>query len=181
MAHEVGGKDRAGSRFSSNVRVGGGHRCNMRDLELKVPPLIVVAIAAAFMWAIARAAPNLTLLYPGRVPVATAFLVIGIAIVVMGVLAFRRSSTTVDPRFPENASHIVSSGIYRYTRNPMYLGMLVVLIAWMALLSNVGTVVMPALFVLYITRWQIVPEERALAQKFGAEYELYRKSVRRWL
>jgi protein-S-isoprenylcysteine O-methyltransferase Ste14 len=63
----------------------------------------------------------------------------------------------------------------------MYLGMLVVLIAWMALLSNVGTVVMPALFVLYITRWQIVPEERALAQKFGAEYELYRNSVRRWL
>jgi protein-S-isoprenylcysteine O-methyltransferase Ste14 len=99
----------------------------------------------------------------------------------MGVLAFRRSSTTVDPRFPEQASRIVSSGIYRYTRNPMYLGMLVVLIAWMALLSNVGTVVMPVLFVLYITRWQIVPEERALAQKFGAEYEVYRRAVRRWL
>jgi len=153
----------------------------MRHLELKVPPLLVVVIAALLMWAVARVTPRLTLPYPGRVLVAAALLISGIAIVVMGVLAFRKARTTVDPRFPENASHIVSGGIYRFTRNPMYLGMLVVLIAWMALLSNVGTSVIPALFALYITRWQIVPEERALAQKFGAEYEVYRKSVRRWL
>jgi protein-S-isoprenylcysteine O-methyltransferase Ste14 len=153
----------------------------MSRLELKVPPLIVVAIAALLMWAVARAAPRLTLPYPGRVLVAAALLVSGIAIVLMGVLAFRKASTTVDPRFPESASHIVSSGVYRFTRNPMYLGMLVVLIAWMALLSNLGTLVIPALFALYITRWQIVPEERALAEKFGAEYEAYCKSVRRWL
>lgn len=153
----------------------------MRQLELKVPPLLVVAIAALLMWAVARATPHLTLSYSGRALIAAAFLVSGIAIVLMGVLAFRKASTTVDPRFPENASHIVSSGIYRFTRNPMYLGMLVLLIAWMALLSNVGTLVIPALFALYITRWQIVPEERALAEKFGAEYEAYCKSVRRWL
>src|SRR5678815_1380789 len=91
----------------------------------------------------------------------------------MGVLAFRKASTTVDPRSPENTSQIVRSGIYRFTRNPMYLGMLIVLIAWMAWLSNVGAGVVPVLFALYITRWQIVPEERALAQKFGAEYEAY--------
>ena len=153
----------------------------MRHLELKVPPLIVVAIAALLMWAVARATPRLTLQYPGRVLVAAALFVSGIAVMLMGVLAFRKASTTVDPRFPENASHIVSSGIYRFTRNPMYLGMLVVLIAWMALLANVGTVVVLALFALYITRWQIVPEERALAEKFGAEYQTYCKAVRRWL
>jgi protein-S-isoprenylcysteine O-methyltransferase Ste14 len=153
----------------------------MRNLELKVPPLIVVAIAALLMWAVARAAPRLTLPYPGRVLVAAALLISGIAIILLGVLAFRKASTTVDPRFPENASHIVRSGVYRFTRNPMYLGMLVVLLAWMALLSNVGTIVIPALFALYVTRWQIVPEERALAEKFGAEYEVYCKSVRRWL
>jgi protein-S-isoprenylcysteine O-methyltransferase Ste14 len=153
----------------------------MRHLELKVPPLIVVTIAALLMWAVARATPRLTLLYPGRVLVAAALLISGIAIMLTGVLAFRKASTTVDPRFPENASHIVSSGIYRVTRNPMYLGMLVVLIAWMALLANVSTIVIPTLFVLYITRWQIVPEERALAEKFGAEYEVYCEAVRRWL
>jgi len=153
----------------------------MRALELKVPPLIVVAISALLMWAIARATPTLTLRYPGRVLIAATLLVLGIAIVVMGVLAFRRSSTTVDPRFPEKASHVVKSGSYRFTRNPMYLGMLVVLLAWAAVLSNVATLVVPVLFGLYITRWQIVPEERALAAKFGAEYEAYRKSVRRWL
>ena len=153
----------------------------MRQLELKVPPLIVVAIAALLMWAVARAAPRLTLTYPGRAFVAAALLIAGIAVVVMGVRAFHRASTTVDPRFPDKASHIVSSGIYRFTRNPMYLGMLVVLTAWMAWLSNVGAIVILALFALYITRWQIVPEERALAEKFGAEYEVYCKSVRRWV
>jgi protein-S-isoprenylcysteine O-methyltransferase Ste14 len=153
----------------------------MRALELKVPPLIVVAISALLMWAIARATPTLTLHYPGRVLVAATLFVLGIAIVLMGVLAFRRSRTTVDPRFPGKASHVVKSGSYRFTRNPMYLGMLIVLIAWMALLANVAAVVIPAVFALYITRWQIMPEERALAEKFGAEYEAYRRSVRRWL
>jgi protein-S-isoprenylcysteine O-methyltransferase Ste14 len=153
----------------------------MSYLELKVPPLVVVATAALLMWAVARATPRLTLPYPGRVLVAAALFVSGIAIMLAGVLAFRKASTTVDPRFPENASHIVSSGIYRFTRNPMYLGMLVVLIAWMAQLSNVATVVIPALFALYITRWQIVPEERALAEKFGGAYQAYCRSVRRWL
>ena len=153
----------------------------MRRLELKIPPMIVVTIAAVLMWAIARAAPHLTWPYPGRVLLATALLVVGIAIIAMGIRAFSRSRTTVDPRFPENASGIVSSGIYRYSRNPMYLGMLVVLLAWAAQLSNLATLVVPVLFALYITRWQIVPEERALAAKFGAEYEAYRRSVRRWL
>lgn len=123
----------------------------MRRLELKIPPMIVVAIAAALMWAIARAAPRLTRPYTGRVLLAAALLIFGIAIIAMGLRAFRRASTTVDPRFPENASGVVSNGIYRYTRNPMYLGMLVVLLAWAATLSNVATLVVPVLFALYIT------------------------------
>jgi protein-S-isoprenylcysteine O-methyltransferase Ste14 len=153
----------------------------MRQLELKIPPLIVLAIAAGLMWAVARVTPHWTLLYPGRLLLAAALLILGIAIMLMGVLAFRDASTTVDPRSPEKTSAIVRSGIYRFTRNPMYLGMLIVLMAWLAALANLGAVIVPALFVLYITRWQIVPEERALAQRFAAEYEAYRRSVRRWL
>jgi protein-S-isoprenylcysteine O-methyltransferase Ste14 len=153
----------------------------MRYLELKIPPLIVLAIAASLMWAIARTTPHWVLLYPGRPFVSAALLVLGVAIMLLGVLAFRRASTTVDPRSPESTSRIVRSGIYRFTRNPMYLGMLVTLIAWLGWLSNVGAALVPALYGLYITRWQIVPEERALTEKFGAEYEAYRNSVRRWL
>jgi protein-S-isoprenylcysteine O-methyltransferase Ste14 len=153
----------------------------MRQLELKIPPLIVLAIAAFLMWAIARAAPRWTLLYPARTLVAAALFLLGITVMVAGVRAFRRAHTTVDPRSPEDASQLVNSSVYRFTRNPMYVGMLFVLIAWMVLLSNLGAVVVPALFMLYITRWQIVPEERALAAKFGTQYETYRKSVRRWL
>lgn len=153
----------------------------MHHLELKIPPLIVLGIAAFLMWAIARATPQWTLLYPGRPLVAAALLVVGIAIMLLGVHAFRRARTTVDPRSPEQTSRIVDGGIYRYTRNPMYLGMLIVLLAWVALLANLGAAVVPALFAAYITRWQIAPEERALREKFGAEYEGYRRSVRRWI
>jgi protein-S-isoprenylcysteine O-methyltransferase Ste14 len=152
----------------------------MRQLELKVPPMIVLAIAALLMWAIAKAAPQWTVRFPGRTLIAVMLLVLGIAVVTMGVRAFSKASTTVDPRAPENASRVVRGGIYRLTRNPMYVGMLIVLIAWMVQLSNVGAVVIPVLFALYITRWQIVPEERALTAKFGEEYEAYRRSVRRW-
>ncbi len=153
----------------------------MHHLELKVPPLIVLAIAAGLMWANARATPQWTLLYPGRLSAAATLLLLGVAIMLIGVLAFRKASTTVDPRSPQSTSQIVRSGIYRFTRNPMYLGMLVVLIAWMVWLSNAGAVAVPIFFALYITRWQIVPEERALAEKFGAVYESYRQSVRRWV
>ena len=152
----------------------------MRQLELRVPPLIVLAIAALLMWAIARATPDWAIVYPGRRLIAAVLFVLGVAVMVAGVRAFHRASTTVDPRSPEQASQLVSGGVYRFTRNPMYVGMLAVLIAWMVLLANVGTVVGPALFALYITRWQIMPEERALAAKFGAEYAVYRNSVRRW-
>jgi protein-S-isoprenylcysteine O-methyltransferase Ste14 len=153
----------------------------MQHLELKIPPLIVLAIAAGLMWAIARATPQWTLLYPGRLLTAATLLLLGVAIMLIGVLAFRKASTTVDPRSPQSTSQVVRSGIYRFTRNPMYLGMLVVLVAWMVWLSNAGAVAVPIFFALYITRWQIVPEERALAEKFGAVYESYRQSVRRWL
>lgn len=152
-----------------------------QGLELKIPPLVVVAITALLMWLAARAMPQLIVMYSGRIIVAGVFAALGVAAAALGVIEFRKASTTVNPHAPHNSSRIVTSGIYRFTRNPMYVGMLLLLLGWAAYLANVASVVLVLVYVAYITWFQIQPEERTLAAKFGGEYEEYLRSVRRWL
>lgn len=105
----------------------------------------------------------------------------GVAIALSGVVSFRRVRTTVNPLKPEASTSLVSTGIYKVTRNPMYLGMLAVLLAWAAYLPSVLALLGPAAFALYITRFQIIPEERVLHSLFGAAFVEYTQKVRRWL
>jgi len=98
-----------------------------------------------------------------------------------GVRYFRRAKTTVNPMKPESASALVASGIYRYSRNPMYLGFLLMLLGWALWLSNASALLLLPAFVLYMNRFQICPEERALLSLFGPDYMQYRARVRRWL
>jgi protein-S-isoprenylcysteine O-methyltransferase Ste14 len=100
---------------------------------------------------------------------------------VAGVLAFRRARTTINPTQPQLTSSLVSSGIYTVTRNPMYVGLLLVLVAWAIVLSSAWALLGPVAYFFYIGRFQIAPEERALATLFGAEYAAYTSRVRRWL
>ncbi|HEX7115365.1 MAG TPA: isoprenylcysteine carboxylmethyltransferase family protein [Steroidobacter sp.] len=153
----------------------------MSRLELKVPPVVVVLIAAALMWLLAKATPSVAFEMPARKAVVAVLVALGIAIIGAGIAAFRRAQTTVDPRTPEAASSIVRTGIYRWSRNPMYLGFLLILAGWGVALSNGLALLVLPLFVAYISRFQIVPEERALRQRFGADYEAYTASVRRWI
>ncbi len=105
----------------------------------------------------------------------------GLLVALAGVREFRRARTTLHPQQPEAASSVVRSGIYARSRNPMYLGMLLVLVAWGAWLANLASLALAAAFVPYLNRFQIEPEERAMARNFGAAYEEYRRQVRRWL
>lgn len=105
----------------------------------------------------------------------------GLGFDVLGLLAFRAAHTTVNPLHPEKASALVSTGVYRITRNPMYVGMLCLLLAWAAFLAHPAALLGPLLFVLYITRFQIIPEERILQARFGEPYVEYMKQVRRWI
>ena len=98
-----------------------------------------------------------------------------------GLLAFRRHRTTVNPLAPQNSSTVVQDGIYRYSRNPMYLGMALLLTAWAVWLAQPACLLVLPLFVAYITRFQILPEERILLARFGAPYQDYLRRVRRWL
>lgn len=156
------------------------------SLENRIPPVIVVAILAGAMWALRAAAPGLTAVWPGRLAflfdvLALVVLTLGILVAVAGVREFRRASTTVDPRNPGKASAIVDTGVFRFTRNPMYLGMLLVLAALAVGLANPTAAAGPVAFVLYMNRFQIGPEERALEQRFGGPYRAYLGRVRRWI
>lgn len=153
----------------------------MPSLELKVPPPLVTLTIAVAMWGISLAdspseAPTLFVKFTAAV---VAFLGGGVSL--SGMTAFRRVRTTYSPHRPEKTSSLVTTGIYRHTRNPMYVGLLFVLTAWSVYLLSVWSLIGPALFVLYIGRFQIAPEERILAASFGSDYIDYCARVRRWL
>ncbi|HKT35433.1 MAG TPA: isoprenylcysteine carboxylmethyltransferase family protein [Nitrospira sp.] len=152
----------------------------MQALELKVPPVALGLLFAAMMWLLSAFVPSLTLDLPAHRTVALLLWGIGFVIALAGVLEFRRAKTTVNPLTPEAAVAIVTSGIYRFTRNPMYLGLLIVLIGWAEWLSDPLAFAPLPFFVLYMNRFQIEPEERALSKKFGERFRDYTRSVRRW-
>ena len=153
----------------------------MGALELKIPPPVVTALLAVMMWGISLVTPPFEV--PGliRVVVAALLVLTGACISIAGVVAFQRAKTTVNPMKPETTSALVESGIYRRSRNPMYVGILFMLVAWAIFLSSAWALIGPAVFVLYINRFQIEPEERVLASLFGAAYADYKSAVRRWL
>jgi protein-S-isoprenylcysteine O-methyltransferase Ste14 len=150
-------------------------------LELKIPPPVVALLVAVSMWFAGRYAPSLDLVIPWRPAFAMSLVILGIALSLSGVLAFRRAKTTVNPTKPETTSTVVATGIYRFTRNPMYLGMLLVLVGWAVFLANTISFLLLPVFVLYMNRFQIGPEERVLSEHFGNEYATYMQTVRRWL
>lgn len=149
-------------------------------LEHKVPPPLIGALCALLMWLICGM-PPLTGKPPLLLVPALALVVLGLMVEAAGVLSFRRARTTVNPFAPERTVNIVSSGIYRLSRNPMYLGMVCILTGWAVWLWQVQAVLGMVLFVAWITRFQIIPEEQVLTQKFGTEYRQYRQRVRRWV
>jgi protein-S-isoprenylcysteine O-methyltransferase Ste14 len=150
-------------------------------LTLRIPPLLLTLIFACVMIAAAMATPALSLDAPALRWAGTAIILAGLAVCAGGVLAFRRAGTTVDPTRPDKASALVRSGIYRFTRNPMYLGFLLLLVGLGVLLGHPAALIIALAFVPYMNRLQIEPEEEALARLFGEEFARFKREVRRWL
>ena len=153
----------------------------MSVVELKVPPPIVALVVALLMWLTPAVAAFAQVPYPARVLCAVVLVCIGQSISIAGMVAFQRAKTTVNPLKASLASSLVIQGVYQYTRNPMYVGLLLTLLAWAVFLANPLAVLWVVVYVLYITRFQIIPEERVLASLFGAEYEAYKRRVCRWV
>ena len=153
----------------------------MNALELRIPPAAQFLIAMAGMWLLAKFAPALAVEIPGRRFFVVLLFCLGGIVAVPAIAAFRSAGTTVDPRRPDEAARLVVRGVYRFSRNPMYLGLLLLLVTWAIYLSNLLAFAGLPLFVLAMNRLQIRPEEAAMEAQFGDEFRAYRESVRRWI
>ena len=153
----------------------------MHRFELLIPPPLVALLAGLSMWGLSQFSPHWS--WPDflRHGIAGGLTCVGVMIAFSGFFAFRRAQTTISPLHPERTSHLVLSGVYRLTRNPMYLGLLLVLISVALWMQSFWALLVLPCFVLYLTRFQIIPEERHLITLFGEAYEQYCQRVRRWL
>ena len=150
-------------------------------MKHRIPPPILMLIAAFAMWVLNHGLPlAVWLTRPwnrmGALPVS-----LGIAFIVAALLRFRQAETTTNPMDPGKATHLVTEGVFRFSRNPMYLGLLLILIGWALWLGSASPWIIPPLFVLAINSLQIIPEERILGRLFGSEYQAYRQRVARWM
>lgn len=153
----------------------------MASLDNRIPPPILMLGTGILMGAV-RLLPAAPVLQPAwRAGLTGAFLLAAGVFGAPAFAAFGRAKTTINPVQIERASSLVTTGIYRLTRNPMYVALTALLCALATWLNQPLAIAGPLLFALYLTRFQIVPEERVLARKFGAAYDDYRRTVRRWL
>lgn len=133
------------------------------------------------MYATTRLAPAFGFVLRANLIIAAGLAAIGVFIAILGVISFRRAGTTVNPRQPAAATQLVVSGVYRWTRNPMYLGMLLVLLGWGVFLAHALAFISATAFIPLMNRLQIGPEERILTATFGPAFTAYQSAVRRWL
>lgn len=152
-------------------------------MKATIPPPIVFLICAVFMWLINASIPTVHFDFRYQNILFWIVLITGLALLVAASTNIFKRKTTIHPnrKALSQATSLVTTGPFRYTRNPIYLGMAIMLVAWLIFLANVLTVVGVIFFVMFITEYQIKPEEEALVKIFGEEYLRYKRSVRRWI
>ncbi|QWX82602.1 isoprenylcysteine carboxylmethyltransferase family protein [Cellulophaga sp. HaHaR_3_176] len=149
-------------------------------MHLKIPPIVILLIAGILMYVLAYFLPVGFFDFTGRFYLMYILFGLSSIIAVTSILKFLKNKTTINPVKLEGVSSLVITGIYSFTRNPMYLAMLLLLLVWALYLGNAFNAVLAALFVSYMNKFQIIPEEKALLELFGKEYKNYKISVRRW-
>lgn len=152
----------------------------MKQLELRFPPIPLTLLFALLMWAI-NPLTHHRLLFPSQPLLGVSLLIIGILFILPAGLHFIKAKTTVDPRVPHKSHVLVVNGLYKISRNPMYMGMLLCLLSLSFYQGNILNLLICIAFILYLQRFQIQPEERFLTEKFGRQYLEYCQKVRRWI
>lgn len=153
----------------------------LHQLELKIPPILLGLLCATAMKIISLVLPSFAYALAFSQILAWLVFIIAGGILCISLYTFKTAKTTVNPIDPALASSLQIHGIYHITRNPMYLAFLLMLVSYAILLCNWFVWLLPVFFAIWITRLQIIPEERILAQKFGKDYETYKQRVRRWI
>ena len=150
-------------------------------MRLKTPPAVQLFISALLMWIISIYDDNFRFIFKFNNKLGLFCLIIGGTIIVFGIAAFRKAETTVNPLHPDKASSLVTMGIYQYIRNPMYFGLLLILFSIGFYLQNLASMFVLPIYVWFISKYQIIPEEEALHKLFGQDYINYQDRVRRWI
>lgn len=153
----------------------------MNFLELKFPPPLQVLLFAIAMWQVSAQFPTMVLPLPANKAIGIVIAGAGLLLLLAGIIALRTARTTVNPLNPGATFALVTTGIFRVSRNPIYLGDLLALTGWATYLSHPLAFLFLPVFVITMNRFQILPEERILSAKFGEAFAEYRQSVRRWL
>jgi len=149
-------------------------------MKLKIPPVVVFLIFAALMYLLAKFLPVGAFDFFGRRSLTLILFILAIVIGLVSLLQFYKAKTSVDPTVPSRVSKLVTNGIYKFSRNPMYLALLLILLAFGLKLGNAFNTITAAFFVAYMNRFQIGPEEEVLLKIFGKAYKYYCSQVRRW-
>ncbi|MGI9546692.1 MAG: methyltransferase family protein [Flavobacteriaceae bacterium] len=149
-------------------------------MALKLPPALIFLLFTGLMYLLCIYLPFGYFDFLGRFVLVKILIIAAIFIALIAMFQFYRSKTTIDPREPSKAKLLVTNGVYNYSRNPMYLALLLLLLAWGLWLGNAFNVLLAAAFVAFMNRFQIGPEEAALRDLFGKEYDQYIIRVRRW-
>ena len=145
----------------------------------KIPPPIVTLISGLTIYFSRNLFPNHNSLFLDVFSIL--FLICGIIIIRTAFLSFKNYQTTINPLNLSKTSTLVNTGIFKYTRNPMYLGMALLLLSITLKFNLYGGLIVIVLFISFITKFQIIPEESAMEKLFGQEYKNYKKTTRRWL
>ena len=151
-------------------------------MHLKIPPPIVALISILLVF-LTKDYILILYLHPHlQNTLSLLFLIFGFVIIFLATKEFKKSETTVNPMKPETSTRLVTSGVFKYTRNPMYLGLASILLASCFYFSSLlGIIIYVPLFIFYITVFQIIPEEESMKSLFNDEYSDYCSKVRRWL
>ena len=145
----------------------------------KIPPPIVTLICGIAIY-FSKTFFNQFFSYNNNT-ISLFLLVLGLTVFTLAVKAFNRQKTTVNPLEPRQASSLVTSGIFKISRNPMYLGMLIILLSLSCKFNLIGGMIISLFFYIFITKFQIIPEESAMNELFGNEFIDYSKKTRRWI
>ena len=145
----------------------------------KIPPPIVTLICGIAIFS-SKSFFNQFFSYNNNI-ISLFLLILGLTIFVYAVKSFRMQKTTVNPLEPRQASSLVTTGIFKFSRNPMYLGMLIILLSITFKFNLIGGMIASIFFYIFITKFQIIPEEVAMNDLFGNEFIEYSKKTRRWI
>jgi len=150
-------------------------------MKLKIPPPVQLLFSAFLIWIISIYGDNFRLNFKYNNEISLFFLIAGVLIIGVSIVTFSMADTTITPLHPDKSNHLVTTGIYQYTRNPMYLGLLLILFSIGLYLQNLACMFVLPIYVWFISKYQILPEEELLFKLFGQDYTNYQDNVRRWI